>query len=188
MADGTDRADPGGRLDDAEVEDLLTRFERLLGRVEQVPGPTADAALEAIETLAAVYGEALARVMSRVAALAEPGLAEQLVEDELVGHLLVLHGLHPQSVEDRVAETLAEVGTLLQGDDGVELTGIDAGVARIRVTASGCGSAGLGASVADAVLAAAPELAEVVPETVQPLAAAPLIPAESLLRRPGAAR
>jgi hypothetical protein len=173
-----------GRLDDAEVQQRLSRLDELLDRVEQVPGPTADAAVEAIQILAEVYGEALGRVL----ALSGSGLVDRLAGDELIGHLLVLHGLHPKSVEERVTEALAEVTPHLGADGAAELTGIDGGVARIRVTASGCGSAGAADSVADIVLAAAPELAGVDPETATPRSAAPLIPAESLLQRPGAAR
>lgn len=172
-----------GRLDEDAVAELLTRFDDLVDRVEQVPGPTADAAMEAIQTLAEIYGEALARVV----ALAGPERVDRFADDELVGHLLGLHGLHPRSVDERVAGVLAEVGSELGDNGDVELTGIDAGVARIRVTASGCGSADLGTSVADAVLSVAPELAGVEPVTEKP-SATPLIPAESLLQRPGAAR
>ncbi len=165
------------RLDDGEVEGLLTRFEELLGRVEQVPGPTVEAAMEAISTLAELYGEALARVVG----LADPELVARLAGDELVGHLLLLHGLHPEPVEQRVGRVLEEVKPYLGADGNAELTGIDAGVARIRLAASGCGSGEAAQSVADVVLGEAPELAGVEPETYRPPTT---IPVESLLHRP----
>jgi hypothetical protein len=169
--------EPARRLDDGEVEELLGQFEELLGRVEKVPGPTAEPAMEAISALAELYGEALARVVE----LADPVLVDKLAGDELVGHLLLLHGLHPQSVAERVGRALSEVKPYLGADGDAELTGIDAGVARIRLLASGCGSGEAAASVADVVLAEAPELAGVDPQTQRPPTT---IAAESLFHRP----
>jgi hypothetical protein len=168
------------RLDDTEVESLLIRFEELLGRVEQVPGPTVEAAMEAIQSLAELYGEALARVTE----LAEPELVARMAGDELLGHLLALHGLHPEPVEQRVGRALADVKPYLGEDGDAELTSIDAGVARIRVMASGCGSVEAVQSVGDIVLGEAPELADVDSErATRPTT----IPVESLLRRPDGA-
>ncbi|MGH3499284.1 MAG: hypothetical protein ACRDQA_00040, partial [Nocardioidaceae bacterium] len=53
----------GTRLDDRAIGERLTRIDELIERVEQVPSPTTDAAVESIQALSEVYGEALARVM-----------------------------------------------------------------------------------------------------------------------------
>ena len=166
-----------GRLDAAAVEELLVRFESEVARVEQVPGPTTEAALDAVSTLAALYGEALARVVDTV----PREVVRSLAEDELVGHLLLLHGLHPESVEERVGRALKEAEPYLGQDGHAELTGIDAGVARIRVAASGCGTQATVDALADVVLAEAPELAGVTSEKV---ARKTVISADSLMRRP----
>jgi hypothetical protein len=170
------------RLDAAAVEALISRFDDDLGRVEQVPGPTVRAALDAITSLTALYGEALARVVDA----ADGELVRRLADDELVGHLMSLHGLHPDPVEDRVRRALAELDPRLGANGHAELAGIDEqGVARIRVSAKGCGSAGAAEAVADAVLGEAPELTGVVPEVVQPPT---VISVGSLTRRPEGAR
>jgi hypothetical protein len=174
------------RPGDNTVQQALGSLDDLLGRLEAVPGPTADAGLDAVATLTEIYGEALARIIDQVAAGGEVTVAG-LAGDELVGHLLVLHGLHPDPAEQRVNRALGEVRPHLAGGD-VELAGIAGGVASIRITASGCSAAGLPAAVTDAVLAAAPELASVNVVTQAPPAATPLIPAEALLRRPGPSR
>lgn len=177
MADAR-RPEPAG-LPDAEVRERVTRLDDLLERLEQVPGPAAEVAMEAIEVLTEVYGTALARV---VASVGEATL-RSLADDEVVGHLLLLHGLHPDPPEQRIARALDEVRPEL-GEGAVELTGIDDdGVATIRVTAAGCRStaARTASAVRDVVLAAAPELADVHPVTARPPA---LIPVDSLLRRP----
>jgi Fe-S cluster biogenesis protein NfuA len=175
-------------LPDKEVRARVARLDDLLERLERTPGPVTQAAMEAIEALTEVYGTALARVV----ALVDSGAASvrSLAADEVVGHLMLLHGLHPDPPEQRIARVLAEMRQHL-GDGGeAELTGIQDGVAKIRLSVGGCRStaAGLASSVRDAVLAAAPELADVDPVIVRPPAAPALIPAETLLRRPAASR
>lgn len=181
MADGS-----SSRLDEPAVQQLLAGLEDLLGRLEQTPGPTAETGLDAVAALSELYGEALARMLEMVAGTetGQPLTVTALASDELVGHLLVLHGLHPAPVEQRVARALDDVRLQLGG--GVELTGIDEGVAHVQVTVSGCSSTSQAvlSSVADAVLAAAPELAGVEPVSVKPPPAVPLISVESLMRRP----
>lgn len=166
---------PGGRLTDAEVEERLDELDELLAEVEAIPGRAGEAARDAVSALAAVYGEALARTL---AAGADAGAARRLVDDPLVGHLLALHGLHPDPPEQRAARAVAEIGDQLQG--GVSLDGVDGGVARITLAASGCGSGELAASVRDIVIAAAPELAEV--EATSAPATSAFIPVQSLHR------
>jgi hypothetical protein len=169
------------RPDGPGVEALIARFDDDLDRIERVPGPTVDAARDAISTLAGIYGEALARIVDSL----EPAVVRRLAADELVGHLLALHGVHPDPVDDRIRRVLADAAPRLGTGGRAELTGIDAGgVARIRVAASGCGAAATANAVAEAVLAEAPELSGVEPHVVQPVAT---ISVGSLLRRPDGA-
>lgn len=185
-----DRPDPG--MSDAEVEALLTRLDGLLERLEAIPGPGTGTALEAIESLTEVYGAALARVVAMVAR--GSATLRSLADDELLGHLLTLHGLHPDPPEQRIAGALQDAAPALLGHGSAELAGITDGVARVRYTVTGCatavgGPAGSTAeSLRDVVLAAAPELAGVEPQAVQPPAEPAFIPADALLRRPGAVR
>ncbi|MGH3448391.1 MAG: hypothetical protein ACRDP4_12300 [Nocardioidaceae bacterium] len=84
------------RLDDHASTERLARIDELIERVEQVSGPTTDAAVETVQALSEVYGEALARVLDS----ADSMLIDKLAGDELVRHLLVLHDLHPDSDDD----------------------------------------------------------------------------------------
>ena len=55
-------------------------------------------------------------------------LAEALAGDELVAHLLLLHGLHPVPLEERVRGALDEVRPYLDSHGGdVELLGVEDG-------------------------------------------------------------
>ncbi|MDQ0809247.1 Fe-S cluster biogenesis protein NfuA [Streptomyces sp. B3I7] len=184
MAEHTTAAyGPGGdRLDDSAVEDRLTRIDDLLGRVEEAPGPTAQAAVEAVGALTEVYGEGLARILD----LADEALVARLAEDRLLGHLMVLHDIHPDPVERRAERAVDGLRTIVRESGGeIELTGIDDGVARVRLDVKGCGStaAVLETAVREALLAAAPELSGV--ERVRdPERDAAFVPLDTLTLRP----
>ncbi|MDF4252523.1 NifU family protein [Streptomyces sp. WMMB303] len=166
------------RLTDEDVEQRLAHLDELLERVESVAGPAADAALAAVRGLTEIYGEALSRIRD----LAGPGLAEQLTGDQLLDHLLVLHRLHPDPVEQRVATAVEHAAEALRPRGAtLELLGIDEGVAAVRLTTKGCGGSASGAeeAVRDALLAAAPELLDVRRVPDEPAAA--FVPLETLL-------
>src|SRR5690348_2162392 len=101
-------------LDDAAVEELLVRLDDLLGRLENIPGATAALALEAVQALTQVYGEALARIVD----VASPAVLETFDRDELLRHLMVLHDLHPHPVEERVLHALDRVRPYLNSHGG----------------------------------------------------------------------
>lgn len=77
------------RLDERDVAGRLELLEELLSELEQTSGPVAEQALDAVATLAEVYGEALARIMDRAAAY--PDFGPALAEDVLLAHLFMLH-------------------------------------------------------------------------------------------------
>ncbi|KUL45973.1 nitrogen fixation protein NifU [Streptomyces sp. NRRL F-4489] len=175
-------ADPA-RLDDTAVGGRLTRINELLERLEAAPGPTVQDALAAVRSLTEVYGEALARVLDR----ADPALARELADDELVGHLMVLHGVHPEPVATRVARAVRRLRDQLRerGAD-LELAGIDGQLARVRLTAKGCGAGtdGVLDAVRETILAVAPELDGVELEPAAGQAPAAFVPLETVTRRP----
>ncbi len=176
-------------MDDAAVHQRLDRIDQLLDRLEAVASPTGESAMEVIGLLTEVYGEALARIMGHVGQA--PDIPEALAGDELIGHLLALHQVHPHPVERRVEQALAEIGPYVQSKGGeVSLEGISDDVARVRLSSGGCPSCSsstggsqedMEETVRDVVLAAAPELAWV--EAVAAAGSSALIPVASLVRK-----
>lgn len=139
-------------MNDAEARELVGRVDGLLTGLH-------GQALEAVAALVDLYGEALARVVARVP-------ATELAGDELIRHLLIVHGLHPQSVEERVRTALDGVRPYLASHSGgVELVDIDEAVVRLRLegTCHGCPSstATLKLAVEQAIFEAAPEIERV---------------------------
>jgi Fe-S cluster biogenesis protein NfuA len=151
----------------AETADI----ERLLEEVERLPDLAARQTATALASaLLDLYGEGLARVVDVVAEHDRDGeLAAALSADELVAHLLLLHGLHPEPVEARVRQALVEVRPYLESHGGdVELLGVEDGVVRLALNGSckGCPSsaATLKLAIEDAIGRVAPDVERVVAE------------------------
>jgi Fe-S cluster biogenesis protein NfuA/nitrite reductase/ring-hydroxylating ferredoxin subunit len=142
---------------------LIGRVEGLLEELESLGDPaTRDVALETVQAVLELYGAGLERIVGRLDAPQVTALAT----DELVEHLLLLHGLHPVSIEERVRDALEGVRPYLGSHGGdVELVGVSDGVARVRLQGSceGCpaSSMTLKLAIEDAVLKAAPDVERV---------------------------
>jgi Fe-S cluster biogenesis protein NfuA/nitrite reductase/ring-hydroxylating ferredoxin subunit len=178
-------------IDDKGLQERVTRMDALLGEIETLSDPNARSkAAEVVGVLLDLYGEGLARMMEVVAEGEERERTfDAFAEDELVSHLLLLHGLHPLDLETRVIMALEEVRPYLQSHGGnVELLGVEEGVARLRMqgSCSGCPSSTvtLRLAIEEAIQKTAPDLegieAEGVAEEPKP---APTIVAGPTLRK-----
>lgn len=148
----------------ARVEDLIGALDGVLdpasrGRVQDILGVFLD-----------IHEEGLKRFLSSVSALGDSGraLLEDLGRDEVVGGLLILHGLHPEDLDTRIRRALERVRPQLALHGGnVELVGVDdRGVLRLRLEGSchGCPSsaATLRTTIESAIQASAPDVAQIV--------------------------
>jgi hypothetical protein len=161
-------------VQEREVAERVRRVEALLEVADERAVELAGALLE-------LYGEALSRVMA-ASGLVE-GLVERVAADELVAHLLLLHGLHPVEARVRVERAAARVAGA-----AAEVVEVGPGVARVRLrrAAKGCGSSrdALGSALEVAVRDAAPEIERVEIEVVDSAPPAVVIPVEELFRAP----
>lgn len=150
---------------------------------------------ELVRLVTDFYGAGLERLLDLVyenGQLGDETLAA-LAADELVASLLLVHGLHPYSVETRVEQALASVRPYLGSHGGdVELLGVtDDGVVGLRLLGScdGCpsSSATLKLAVQGAVEAAAPEITTIevrsADEDATTGASGPVVPVEALFSR-----
>ena len=150
-------------MDDTEARDRVGRIEGLLEEIESLADPVArDRATETVQVLLDLYGEGLARVLAAVG----EERARAAADDELVAHLLLLHGLHPVPVEVRVHDALEEVRPYLGSHGGnVQLLGVEEGVVRLRLegSCSGCPSSAMTLKLAieEAIFKAAPDVESV---------------------------
>jgi Fe-S cluster biogenesis protein NfuA len=157
------------------------RIEQMLEELEATADPkTYDRASELLRLVADLYGAGLGRIVELAAARCQE-LLDELVADELVASLLLVHGLHPESLARRVEGALAQVRPTLAAHAGdVELLGIDetAGAVQIRLLGScdGCPSSSvtLQLAVERAIVEAAPEIVRI--DVDQPTPPRPGVP------------
>jgi Fe-S cluster biogenesis protein NfuA/nitrite reductase/ring-hydroxylating ferredoxin subunit len=149
---------------------------------------------ELVRLVTDFYGAGLERLLDVVYEQGHLGdeVLAALAADELVASLLLVHGLHPYSVETRVEKALESVRPYLGSHGGdVELLGVsEDGVVGLRLLGScdGCPSSSvtLKLAVQGAVEAAAPEITTIEVETAQEATAGatgPLVPVDALFSR-----
>jgi Fe-S cluster biogenesis protein NfuA/nitrite reductase/ring-hydroxylating ferredoxin subunit len=167
------------------------RIEALLD-ASATGGPVArERAEELVRLVVELYGAGLERLLELAydAGALDDALLESLASDELVSSLLLVHGLHPYAVEERVQRALDDVRPYLGSHGGdVELLGVsDEGVVRLQLLGScdGCASSAvtLELAVEDAIRAAAPEIVRIDVEEKAPASGPNVIPVESLTAR-----
>ncbi len=164
------------------THDTLPRIEQLLEEVRaMVSPPAAEKVEELVRHVMGLYGDGLRRIGRVLAEAGQPAdvVADRLIEDDLIANLLIVHGLHPDSVETRVARALDRVRPYLASHGGdVEIVAIDgdAGSLRLRMTGScdGCPSSILTIKLAveGAVTELAPEIDHIEVEDVTESSAA----------------
>ena len=167
------------------------RIEALL-EASAAGGPIVrERAEELVRLVVELYGAGLERLLelTHEAGALDDDLLAALAGDELVSSLLLVHGLHPYGVEERVERALDDVRPYLGSHGGdVRLLGVtDEGVVRLQLLGScdGCASSAvtLELAVEDAIHAAAPEILRIEVEEQPKEATAGLIPVDSLTAR-----
>ena len=147
-------------------EELVERVQELLGSLDEIADPVAQQRVqELIGTVLELYGAGLERVLGIVDDAGDDALPirQALLDDGVVSSLLLIHGLYPISLEERVVEALESVRPFLASHGGnVELLGVEEGVARLRLVGScdGCpaSAATLENALKEAIDATAPDL------------------------------
>jgi Fe-S cluster biogenesis protein NfuA/nitrite reductase/ring-hydroxylating ferredoxin subunit len=148
----------------ARVETLLAGFDATIA-----PRRARENAEELVRTVVGLYGSGLERVLSLaydVAGDRGDSLFDALCADRFVESLLVLHDLHPYSLDERVARALDSVRPYLKSHEGgVEIVRVEDGIAYLRLEGSceDCPSsaATVKLAVERAILERVPEIREV---------------------------
>src|SRR5689334_5476183 len=99
-------------MTDEELERESATIERLLAELRDLlPLPAWQRVENVLRRVVNLYGVGLGRALehARAAGAPAPSLTERVASDDLLGSLLLLHGLHPLSTDERVRRAL---GTL----------------------------------------------------------------------------
>jgi Fe-S cluster biogenesis protein NfuA len=155
-----------------DFQERVRRIGALVEEIESIADPVVRTSTrQLVQLVMEFHGTAIDRALEILASGGEPGMAfiEQLGRDPIVSSLLVLYGLHPESLETRVGKAVERLEPKLRRDGAsIELLDIEEGAVRIRVTpgAHTCGSTtkALQSTVEDAVYEAAPDIASLTVE------------------------
>ncbi|MFJ9680725.1 hypothetical protein ACIRP2_22130 [Streptomyces sp. NPDC101194] len=129
-----------------DAEQAGRRIDEVLERVTAAGDPKGVAAAEElVRILMDFYGAGLARIIDGLRAA--PGretadTLDELLGDELVSSLLVLHDLHPEDTGTRIGRALAAVR------DPVEVVTFDESTGTLRLRATDTGGCGCGGAPA----------------------------------------
>jgi Fe-S cluster biogenesis protein NfuA len=146
----------------ATATDAVDRFQELAERLESIGDAEARAVAEGmIGALLELYGEGLERIFAALEGA--PELRESLVQDGVVASLLLIHGMYPVPLAERVEEALVSVRPYMETHGGgVELVRMDGNVAHLRLLGGcdGCAasSSTMELAIREALDEAAPDL------------------------------
>jgi Fe-S cluster biogenesis protein NfuA len=158
--------------DEKDFQQRVRRIGALVEEIETIADPAArSTARQLLQLIMEFHGIALERALEVLADGGEPGMAfiDELGHDSIVSSLLVLYGLHPETLESRVGKAVERLAGKLRRDGAqIDLLSMQDGIIRIRVTpgAHTCGSTTkvLQATVEDAIYEAAPDIASLTVE------------------------
>jgi len=150
------------------LSESIAQIEELIQTIEEWPdSKLRDSAVALVQSLMDFHGAALDRLMEIVAdGQNRYSIFDKFAGDELVSNLLLLYGLHPLPLEQRVVEALVKVRPHLESHGGnVELLDIHDGVVRLRLQGScrSCPSSTetLTHAIEAAIYAAAPDVVSI---------------------------
>jgi Fe-S cluster biogenesis protein NfuA len=125
-------------------EELVERVQDLLGSLDDIADPVAQARVqELVGAVLELYGAGLERILGVIADAGEGAvhIRNALLDDGIVASLLLIHGLYPVPLEERIVEAVDSVRPFLASHGGgVEILSVEDGVARLRLQGScnGC--------------------------------------------------
>lgn len=120
----------------SSLDNQMRRVEELVETLEKLGNPVARAtAQELMKSLLTLHRNGLERMLE-ILRSTESGTATALVmgQDQLVGSLLLLHGIHPVDLETRVRKALEQVGPMIRGHGGeLEIVVVSGTLVRLRM-------------------------------------------------------
>jgi Fe-S cluster biogenesis protein NfuA len=155
-------------MNNGEFQRHTEKIEQSLQRINTLGDENArSTAIELMQTLMDVHGAAMSRIVEMLSESGDSGRSalKKMGDDPLVCGLLVLYGIHPLSLQERVVRAIERVKPQLQklGTD-LELTSVDENAVRLALRGAKLdvhSATAARAKIEQAVREAAPEVAEI---------------------------
>ena len=169
-------------MDNAEFQQYAQKLEQAVKRVTAIQDEDArNTALELMQSLMDLHGSGLTRIVEVLVASGEPGrnTLTELGRDPLICGLLVLYGIHPVPLEERIAAAVDRVAPQVRKHSGeVELLSVseDGVKVSIQTSGSGCHSSpdAVKQLIEQAIRESAPEVEDIICEMNTPSGFVPL--------------
>jgi hypothetical protein len=146
-------------MDSAQFQDRMRSVEELIAAIQEHGNAVVRAsAVELVRALLDVHRAGLAEVLEKTAHQGEPGRAilNELLRNDLVSRLLLLHGLHPVDLPTRLAQALERARPWLRAQGAAaEVSSANHEVVVLRVRG---GSDDVHRLLEEAILDAAPDV------------------------------
>ena len=174
---------------DKDFREDLQRIGGLVEEIESIADPATRAATKnLVQSLMDLHGSALEKALDIVAQAGEPGMniIDQLGRDSLVSSVLILYGLHPDGIQDRVVKAVERMRPRLR-KQGCEVEAIDVndGLVRLRVETGShtCGSTAktLQTTLEGVIYDAAPDMTALVIEGLEDKPASGFVALDKLM-------
>jgi Fe-S cluster biogenesis protein NfuA len=147
------------------------RVEKLAAKLDRAGDPEVRAAaLELVQSVIELHGAALQRMIDKCLEIPDgERVLNEVLQDDLVASMFLLHSLHPDDIETRVIRGLEAVRPYLKSHGGdCEFVSVRDGVVRLKLhgTCGSCPSSSLTLknAVEDALYEAAPDILEIIAE------------------------
>lgn len=159
-------------MNNTEFQDKTGEIDRLVQRVTAFTDENArTTSLDLLQSMMDLHGAAMSRIVELLSESGEAGRSSlaKLGSDPLICGLLVLYGIHPVPLHERVSRTIEKVRPQLQKHSGnAELIEVTEDTVKVNIQSSGhgCGSSpdAVKATVEQAILEAAPDVVTIVIE------------------------
>jgi Fe-S cluster biogenesis protein NfuA/nitrite reductase/ring-hydroxylating ferredoxin subunit len=145
----TDRTIKHGHSSGSQKDDINLqgeRIQKLIERIEALPYPGAKELIqECMEAMLTFYGHGLSRILQVVNEADSEGrkVYRELIHDDVIKGLLLIHDLHPLDLAARLRDALDKVRPYLKSHGGnVELISLENNVAKLQLqgTCQSCAS------------------------------------------------
>ena len=116
---------------------MAKRLQELIEQIESQPNPAARVLLQdCLQSLLAFYGDGLSRILGCIQDGSANGreILERMLADQAISGILLIHGLHPVTLETRLRGALQKIRPYLQSHGGnIELLSLENEVARVKL-------------------------------------------------------